>query len=517
MIGANQVLEALQPATPSGRRRLSALTAWTSGDEPAWREANDRMRQTDAWVDRSGDAHDTLTEALLSLPEADRLLSKCRARTVLEDGELFVAKRLLYHGARAFEAGRELLEEWGAESDLGERARAKMAALHPERAPSARFRLSASLVDGLDDARRASKESRRQLDAVRREVEATLVAELGGSFDVRGFYHPAPGIEPSRLMAEARLALLDGRWRPATEELERARSELDAANAKTARLEQSARAKLSRILADDLDLLLELEERLGELDFRLAAVRMRRDMDGCWPEVAAATAIAGGRDPRLVKRLGDEVQPIDVTLHAGATVVTGPNMGGKSALLRLVGLVQWLAQHGLPVPADSASVRFVDRMVYIGSEEPGAADHTEGLSSFGREIRRLVESQEDDVHTLWLLDELGRGTHPDDGAALAVEVVTRLAERGDEVVASTHFPALAALESARHLRIRGLVDEPTLARSVAESRGEVELRAALQRAMDYRPDEVTDDEVPRDARIVARALGLWRDAGEETT
>jgi hypothetical protein len=193
-------------------------------------------------------------------------------------------------------------------------------------------------------------------------------------------------------------------------------------------------------------------------------------------------------------------------------------MGGKSVLLRVVGLCQWAAQCGLPVPARRCDFAPVAQITYVGSEEPGVRAAEEGLSSFGREIRRLVRHRDRDAHpVLWLLDEVGRGTHPLEGAAIAVDIIEALAERGDRLLVATHFPEVAAMHDVRRYRIAGLCGEdlPVASEPAQMSYGAWE--EALRAAMDYRPvelDPAERAEIPRDARLVARLLG-WETRSEE--
>jgi 5-formyltetrahydrofolate cyclo-ligase len=182
-------------------------------------------------------------------------------------------------------------------------------------------------------------------------------------------------------------------------------------------------------------------------------------------------------------------------------------MGGKSKALVLVGLCQWCAQHALPVPAEAFDFKPLHHLVYVGSEQPQQTDEFQGsgLSAFAREIRRIVRGLDHSAPTGWLLDEIGRGTHPGDGADLLIDLLARLADDGHRALAASHFPALAALEDVQHLQIRGLSPDVDLARIFDDA---TDIDRALRRALDHQPHEVATGSVPRDARRVAGALGL---------
>jgi DNA mismatch repair protein MutS2 len=144
-----------------------------------------------------------------------------------------------------------------------------------------------------------------------------------------------------------------------------------------------------------------------------------------------------------------EVVPIDVELGADYRVllITGPNTGGKTVALKTIGLLMLMMQTGLFVPADDMSVVSVFPAVFIdvGDEQSIA----QSLSTFSGHIRTVIAMlrhvKSDD---LVLLDELGAGTDPQEGSALARAIVSRLLQLGPLVVATTHYPELKAFAFA---------------------------------------------------------------------
>ncbi len=210
------------------------------------------------------------------------------------------------------------------------------------------------------------------------------------------------------------------------------------------------REEIERIL-DELSALVaangvQLRESLGALarfDLWAAKARLAADMDATRAETAdrPEVILLGARHPGLTGR----VVPIDVRLGDGYTalVVTGPNTGGKTVTLRTLGLLALMHQAGLHVPAEAGSRLpvFQDVFADIGDEQSVA----QSLSTFSghlRSITRIVEAAGPD--TLVLLDELGAGTDPTEGSALAQALLDHFVRAGALIAATTHYAELKA-------------------------------------------------------------------------
>ena len=199
--------------------------------------------------------------------------------------------------------------------------------------------------------------------------------------------------------------------------------------------------ELSMLVAGQVQPLRETLDALARFDFWAAKARLAEEMDAIPAEIAERPEIVmlGARHPGLSGR----VVPIDIRLGDGYTalLITGPNTGGKTVALRTLGLLNLMHQAGLHVPADTGTKLPVLLDIYadIGDEQSVA----QSLSTFSghlRSIVRIVESA--GPNHLVLLDELGAGTDPTEGSALAQSLLDHFIKAGALVAATTHYAEL---------------------------------------------------------------------------
>ncbi|MBA2662039.1 MAG: hypothetical protein H0U74_07060 [Bradymonadaceae bacterium] len=513
VLGTGQLLARLKPDSARGQLSLQSMRAYRCADEGAWRTEVAFLDQAQAWVTADAEHHSALRTTLAEIPLMERTLRKLEAGEVLRDVEFFEVKRFLFHAAAALRKADLLIQEWCWPAQWAPRCVDTMSEFHPEGTLTSRFYLSSDLSPSLASLRLEGRQAVRVVLAIARALEREVIESYGGSFDMERNYLP-PAATDAFTGSQA-LRKEGDRWRLFTPELAAA-EELARAVAHSVEVaEEALRRRLSDYLRWQLGWFEEIAAALAQLDVRLAKVRLRQEFDGCWGswQTRPGLDLRRGCEPRLEHTLakrGERVQAVDILCDERPTIIVGPNMGGKSLLLKLIGLCQWCAQHAMPVPAARFVFSPVNAIIYVGSEEPLAAEAAEGLSSFGREVRRLVDWWQTPANPrLWLLDELGRGTHPDEGASIACEVVQQLAANADRVVAATHFPTLADLPNARRLRIRGLAEAVDFEQTFARVGDDlIAIEAALRGLMDYNPVAVEVAEIPRDARRVALALGL---------
>jgi len=173
------------------------------------------------------------------------------------------------------------------------------------------------------------------------------------------------------------------------------------------------------------------------MDFRCAPVQLRVPGNGM--------ALKGARHPLLLEQ-GIAVVPFDLSMDPGerTLLVSGPNTGGKTVLLKTIGLLSAMAQAGLPVPVGpgSAVVMYDEIFADVGDEQSIEAS----LSTFSAHLRNIADLLGHATpDSLVLLDELGSGTDPTEGAALGGAVIEALTRRGSTTIATTHLGALKEL------------------------------------------------------------------------
>ncbi len=205
---------------------------------------------------------------------------------------------------------------------------------------------------------------------------------------------------------------------------------------------EAVMAALSALAAAHTDALATDQKSMTMLDFIFAKASLAMDQNATMPlfNTDQQIRIRKGRHPLIDKKA---VVPVDILLGIDfdLLIITGPNTGGKTVALKTVGLLTLMGQAGLHIPALDRSELSVFREVYadIGDEQ----SIEQSLSTFSSHMTSIVSIlQEADTESLCLFDELGAGTDPTEGAALAISVLDHLHGRGIRTMATTHYSEL---------------------------------------------------------------------------
>ncbi|MBN2402717.1 MAG: endonuclease MutS2 [Spirochaetes bacterium] len=231
--------------------------------------------------------------------------------------------------------------------------------------------------------------------------------------------------------------------------------EITGLNNKMIMLERDYKNEIFKILRDlsketakHADELIYNQALLAKLDFLAAASKFSISLKASEPEISSEMIINlySARHPLLYLMSTDSVIANDISIgkNFNCMIISGANTGGKTVLLKTVGLCSLLAMHGLHIPAgpDSSIGIFSGILADIGDDQ----SIFQSLSTFSGQIVVINDMiQNANKNTLVLIDEILAGTNPRQGAVLAEAVLEKLAETGAIVIAATHYPELKEL------------------------------------------------------------------------
>ena len=497
-IGLDWLRAAVVPVGAFGRRHDATIGPYGPGDED---RARTEIGEVVALAERlDGGDVPGLRAALRAVPEPGAIVSRSRAGDTLTDVDL-------YELGRFVDALTALAQAWDSAGGASDRRPPELRGLRAILAPGrdgASFYLADAFEPQLPAARaalmaaEAGYEARREAIAARVR-DATGVDAAGDEFVVLRDVYDGPLPDGVLVVRETPT------YRAATVRV--LAPERDAALARLATVEEEARRALTERIAREADAIAAATRALGGLDRLLARVAFAQRWGGCVPELAGdAFTLTEATFAPLAEALaarGRRYTPLSLELR-GVAVLTGPNMGGKSAALATAGFVAACVALGVAPPARAASVSLLDAVTWIGGE--GREDRARLLSSYAAEVLRGRDAlAEATARTLLLVDEFARTTGPREGRALLIAFAESIRARGASGLVATHFDGVAETAGIRHLRIAGLRRE--LPGHIADD----DLNAALDAinaAMDYRIVEADAHAESSDALELARLLGI---------
>lgn len=199
---------------------------------------------------------------------------------------------------------------------------------------------------------------------------------------------------------------------------------------------------LSNLARIEIDRLNVIASALTELDFLQAKAKLAKQMKASQPKLSKdhSLNLLKARHPLIDP---EKVVPNDIRLgdKFDTMLITGPNTGGKTITLKTAGLLQLMAQSGLFIPAEEGSTVGVFKQVYadIGDEQ----SIEQSLSTFSSHINDIVYIMKHvNADTLVLIDEIGAGTDPEEGASLAISILDFLRKKDAKIMVTTHYPEL---------------------------------------------------------------------------
>ncbi|MDO4799132.1 MAG: hypothetical protein Q4A52_01280 [Bacillota bacterium] len=396
-----------------------------------------------------------------------------------------------------------------------ESARPVVDLLDPDREDTSTFHIYSSYSKRLGDIReqllRLEIESKRKV----KEVAAALAEEgytvAQGVIRVRAT--DAERIEAAnsdpRLIYRSDTGQAKGYTIAVAAEYER---RMEALRTEEEEEEFEVRTRLTLELAKDLPMLIGNFDSIGRIDLLIAKTQFTVAFRLTRPHIGETVRLGGARHLKVqvqLEKQGKKFTPIDIELSGRVNVITGANMGGKTVSIKLIGQMILLAQMGFFVPCETAEIVLFDR-IFLAVGDMQSIDL--GLSTFGAEILRLRDLLRSSFdNALLLIDELARGTNPDEGAAISRALIEHLMTLPVTAVITTHFDGLTEVSGTTHYQVIGLSEQSSeaIAASLAHiGEGETD-KLRLHEFMDYRLRKaLPDKQIPKEALRISELLGL---------
>ena len=453
-------LLAREARTVMGRER--ALEAAPLTDLAAVRAELELTREARAALTTAG------PPSLENIPDVRPALDRCRAPGAVLDGPDLVQMIPVLATARALSSWARTVAPVAPKLSRQGAALPALADLHDQ------------LRRALDDDGAVTDQASRRLAQARREIlerRQKIVRDLERLWDAK---------DAERVFAERYVTVRHGRYVVPVRAESRARVRgivhdrsqsgqtlfvepegAVEANNDLVQLQREEEAEVARVLAEltdalraRLDEVTTLVDVIGAVDWVLARAEAAARMDAIEPEITEARLVdvTAARHPLLLAQAWRDparpVVPVDLRLgdDRPLLLITGPNAGGKTIALKTLALFVLMAQVGCHVPAaDGARLPLVSHLFAIIGDDQSVSENLSTFSAFVKQVRDILD--EVDAQSLVLLDELGAGTDPDEGAALAQAILEELDARGALVAATTHLEPLKAFAST-HPRAR---------------------------------------------------------------
>jgi DNA mismatch repair protein MutS len=434
--------------TAGGARRLKSWLQFPLTDKD---RIQARLERVEKWTGKLEDLK-SLRQTLFKVGDLERRLGKVsqphsHPRDLRSLSESLGASLELLPSMEAFPQKKELHEKL---TPLRERLDSAFVEEIPNQFRDGGFIAKGfhAALDELIDVASNSQEKVRALEA--REKELTGIQSLKVRYNnVFGYYIEVTNTHQSKVPTDRyqRKQTLTNAERYVTDELSELEKKVITAKTKRADLELEILSDLKRQVQLLLRPLLTLADQVNQLDVLSSLAWLALENSYVKPELIeeGAFVLEGCRHPVVEQMMTQNFVPNDVSIQHGQSILlTGPNMAGKSTLMRQVALCSLLAQMGSFVPARQARLPVVDKIF----TRIGASDFlTEGLSTFMVEMQETAEMlNEATPRSLVILDEVGRGTSTYDGMSLAQSILEYFIRKlKSYTLFATHYHELTQL------------------------------------------------------------------------
>jgi DNA mismatch repair protein MutS2 len=508
----DKVLDLILPAGEAGKHQKHHLRVFRPGQEASVRKEFSRLDDLVAALSKNNKLSGQLSSALSQTPYLPQTLKALTQRPLMLH-EFFELKKLLYHAIQ--------LQLYCTKAGLTKQypfpeLQKVFDLLDPGHSQSPSFALSGAFDPAL--AELLIKQQDLQM-ALRREEQKLL----NTAKKTVGTANPTSEIVVSRLdEKQVRKLQASGFYRLSDEnfanltfrlqdspELADIKKQLANLVKKLGKTGDHVMITLSKKLQTHSKILLQTTELVQRLDWDFAKAIFAMQCKCVIPKISAKVQIVINKAVNLPLQLSMAgcnclYQPLDLKFSTPVNVLTGPNMGGKTTTLQTLGQLYLMAVFVIPVPAATAELCLFDQ-IWHNRETAGG----ENLSSFGREAVSLANALDKKGRTLYLMDELAKGTNPQEGEAILTATLHHLSDQPCLVLAATHYDLPVRLEKASQFAIRG-IDAKALQKLAKAGKTTLEAQLGLLNSlMDYSLVRVTEKTTPpQNAIPIAQLLGL---------
>lgn len=518
--GFEEALHSLNVITPFGVKCLKELKPFYPGMEHQLEEEFDKMDQIRRLAEANPKETEQLLEILMEVKEISYTLERSKSNT-LSVVELYEVKTFLLMTEKATALLAKVCPDLCQEFQLLDTT-PLLDTLDPGRDRINTFYIYDIFSETLGALRRQKRDLELAIRRAQKEIRRQLEREYGFHMTPKCELLVAKADEAGMKQAReiSQLEQSDEDYMSVTftikanDEIFKLQQEMESLNTQIEEEELSVRARLSAAVGRDSDQLAENCRKFGRLDFVLAKCIYASQNRCVRPEISLEHKlhISEGRNlvvEQVLKSKKKEYCPVSVELADGVSCITGANMGGKTISLKMIGQVALMAQYGLYVPCERASIGLSNFIqVLIGDSQ----NVQRGLSSFGsemEELREILDNGRD--RSLILIDEIANGTNPQEGLALTKSLIHYLIQKEYITVITTHFDHAAVGEPVHNMQVRGLADADfrKLGKEIAYANRKERIEI-IGRYMDYRLYTVENEaQIPKDALNIARILGIY--------
>lgn len=515
VLDLDYIMGKIDPLTPYGMEYKKSMKPYPIGTEKYLRQDLDLLEKFVIWLDNQ----DSLAEVKRLLhPVKDVRYSLRRAKgdSVLSEVELYEIKVIVF----TIKKLQVLLEE----TDLIKSHKTSLfplqdleKVLNPQGENPMSFYLYDSYSERLSKIRRRrsslENENRKELRKFRKKLKEEYDLSLSAESTVLLSKQDKESIERAKscpdlvYQSETFNAVVFSMKQ--TDEVLSLKEEIEYCKVQEGEEEEVVLRKLTRQVAKYYRQIRKNINGIANIDLYIAKAEMAKKINANKPIIVDEHLIEihKGFYPKVQEKLkkeGMDFTPISISVSRGVTCITGANMGGKTISLKIVGLLSIMAQMGLYVPASSMKFGLNS---FVRTSIGDFQSTSSGLSTFGGEIENVTYAMKyADQRGLLLIDELARGTNPQEGYAISLAIAHYLEDKEAITVLTTHFDQITRLPGIHHLQVVGLANVELERIKVDQEHSALK---RINQLMDYRLQEVSQfTEVPKDAIRIAHMMGL---------